>query len=412
MTDTRRIAKNSFFLLILTLSNYFIGLLLFPYISRVLSISNFGIIGFAMSYAMFYQSIVEYGFMISVTARISKSRHDKAIVSRIITDTMLSKVMLLIVSLSIFFASSSFIPIVNDNLSIMTLFILCSVTTAMLPDFYFRGMEKMKSIAIRSFTSRLLSIAIVIMAVHSNEDMYFIPIALLIGNLLAVCWAWFSMYQEGFRFSKTRLDFVVENLKDGFMYFLSRIAATTNQALGAFALGTTSLVSPQQLGFYSAASRISLAGEMLLIPMLDSLFPHMINKKDYRLFWRIYKLGVVFWFFGCLVTFIFAETFCTIILGDEYRESANILRILLLGNFMAFSSSMFGYNALAPIGLVWHANIAILASVVINVILLSIMFFVGLATLRNICIVVASTNLIIFSYRALIFFINRKLARF
>ena len=93
MSDTRRIGKNTVFLYALTFSNYFVGLLLFPYIARVLSIEGFGLVGFGMVYAMVFQSIVEFGFMISSTARISRVRADFAAVSEIVTNTMLSKVL-------------------------------------------------------------------------------------------------------------------------------------------------------------------------------------------------------------------------------------------------------------------------------------------------------------------------------
>ncbi|HFU3673477.1 TPA: oligosaccharide flippase family protein, partial [Streptococcus suis] len=44
-----KIAKNTLFLYILTFSNYFLGLMLFPYLSRVLSVEKFGLVGFSMS---------------------------------------------------------------------------------------------------------------------------------------------------------------------------------------------------------------------------------------------------------------------------------------------------------------------------------------------------------------------------
>lgn len=55
------IAKNAIFLYGLTFSNYFVGLLLFPYLSRVLSVEGFGLIGFSTSLCLVFQMIVEYG---------------------------------------------------------------------------------------------------------------------------------------------------------------------------------------------------------------------------------------------------------------------------------------------------------------------------------------------------------------
>ncbi|HFI2665000.1 TPA: oligosaccharide flippase family protein, partial [Streptococcus suis] len=71
-----KIAKNTLFLYILTFSNYFLGLMLFPYLSRVLSVEKFGLVGFSMSFVLIFQMIVEYGFSISGTAQIAKYQSD------------------------------------------------------------------------------------------------------------------------------------------------------------------------------------------------------------------------------------------------------------------------------------------------------------------------------------------------
>ena len=86
MGDRKRIIKNSFFLYALTFSNYFIGLLLFPYLSRVLSVEKFGLIGFSTSICLVFQMIVEFGFQLSTTAEISLHREDGKVISRLVND--------------------------------------------------------------------------------------------------------------------------------------------------------------------------------------------------------------------------------------------------------------------------------------------------------------------------------------
>lgn len=80
-----RIFKNALFLYALTFSNYLIGLLLLPYLSRVLSVEKFGVIGFATSFCLVFQMVVEYGFQLSTTAAISVHRDDKTKMSRTIS---------------------------------------------------------------------------------------------------------------------------------------------------------------------------------------------------------------------------------------------------------------------------------------------------------------------------------------
>ncbi|WP_343698273.1 oligosaccharide flippase family protein [Caulobacter sp.] len=410
MGDGHRIARNSIFLFALTFSNYFIGLLLFPFISRVLSVNSFGIVGFGMAYAMVFQSIVEFGFMISTTARISRVRSDATKVSEAVTNTMLAKGILLFISTLIFILSAPFVQMVRDHLLVMSLFFLSAATAAMVPDFYFRGMEQMQSIATRAIAARSLSIVIVLALVRGDHELAAVPMSLLASNLVAVLWAFMKMRRLGFRFSQPSIGGAIVYLKESFMYFLSRVSATINQSMGAFTLGLVHTGPSYEMGVYSAAWRVSSAGEMMLLPVSDSLYPHMINKRDYRLFWRVYFPGLVLWFLGCAFVFIFASSICSILLGPQYASAGAALRILLFGCFMAFSSNMFGYNALAPIGLARHANFSLILSVSLNAVAMLTLFALNKATLTSICTVVTLSNLVIFAYRFSVFMANKDLA--
>lgn len=404
MTAVSRIRNNSFYLLLLTISNYFVGLLVFPHLSRVLTVESFGVVGFAMMYTLIFQSAVEYGFMISATADISRNRDNSSVVSRLVTDVMATKVVLLALSLSAFLVSALFVEIVRDNLLFLVLFFCSSVTAALVPDFYFRGIERMRTVASRSLVSRLLSVALIVVVVRSDADRLWIPTALFLGNLIAMLWSFASMRRFGFRSSQVLLSKTVYNLRNGFLYFLSRIAATINQAAGAFVLSLVFSGTSHELGLYAAAWRIASAGEMLLIPVADSLYPHMVKEGDYRLFWKVYFRGLLVWFVGCAIVFAGADVICAIILGQDYTEAGGILRVLIIGAFLAYSSIMFGYNALSPIGLAWHANMSLLFSLAINIAALSALLFTNNANVWTVSVVVACTNLNLILYRGFVLF--------
>lgn len=407
MAALNKIGKNSLYLLVLTISNYLIGLLVFPYISRVLSVENFGLVGFAMMSTLIFQSIVEYGFTIFSTAKISKCRESLDEVSKIVTVVMASKFYLILISSIVFLIAALFVQIIHDNFIFMAVFFCSGVMTALIPDFYFRGTENMSTIAIRALVSKLMSIAVIIVLVRSDAELLVIPAAFLLGNLISVLWSFDSMRRLGFKFTNFELSEVIGSLRDSFLFFLSRISATINQAAGAFALSLVYSGATVELGLYAAAWRIGSAGEMLLIPMADSLYPHMVKEKDYRLFWKIYSHGLILWFFCCLAVFLLADLLCEIILGPSYSGAADILRILLLGTFMAYSSIMLGYNALSPLGLEKHANFSLIISVLANVLTLSLLVLTGTANIWTISLCVASVNLFLVIYRAIVLFKNR-----
>jgi O-antigen/teichoic acid export membrane protein len=364
-----------------------------------------------MSFVLIFQVIIEFGFMISATAQISKHRSNSENVSKIITSVIYAKLLLTGVSLLAFLATALFIPIVREHFLIVSLFYISSVATAMLPDFFFRGIEQMKTITIRTVAIRALVLALVILFVKDDSQIVFVPLAFVVANILALVVAFITMRKTEVKLRRVQARDAILSIKDGLMFFFSRLAVSVNQSLGATFLGLKFSPSSLELGIFSGASRISSASEMMIGPVSDSLYPHMINKKDYGLFKKVVSRGVLIWLAICVFAFIFAPQICTIILGSEYAIAGDYLRILLFGNFMAFLSNLFGYNALSPIGQSKHANIALLISAGINVVVFSILWLTNSISLTSVCVVITLSNLVVFTYRALMLYKYRHLIK-
>lgn len=408
MTASRRVASNAVYLAMLTAANYLLGLLIFPFLSRVLSIDVFGLVGFSMAYVIIFQVIVEYGFMISATADISRLREDPIAVSSVLSKTMVAKACLVVASLLIFVATGFFIPMVQAHFQVVLLFLLAAIVTALIPDFYFRGIEKMRSIAMRAVASKLLALLLILLLVRGDSDVSFVPLALLAGNMLAVVAAFWVIFADGLRAQPVSYRAVVAYLRDGFGFFASRAAAAVNQAAGAFVLGLHYSPASAALGLFSGASRISSAGELAVIPLSDAMYPHMVRNRDYSFFWKVYWRALVFWFLGCATVFVFAEQICVLILGANFADAGQLLRILSIGVFVAYSSNLFGYVALSPIGLSWHANFALVVGALVASAAYLVLSIFSMLSPASVCTVMVFAQCAIFAYRFSVFMANRR----
>ncbi len=405
------IAKNSAFLFILTFSNYFIGFILYPYLARVLSVDGFGLLGFSMAYVLVFQVFIEYGFMISATASVSKNRSDFEKVSEIVSTVMHSRLILTTVSTIVFLLIPLFFPFLRANFVVIFLFYINAILTALLPDFYFRGTENMKVMTIRTVLSKLVGIALVILLVRNQSKFVFVPIALIGGNSLALLASILQLRGVGIKIKFTSHRHAIRNIRESSMFFYSRVAAGINQSIGLFILGFRYSPTSIEVGNFTGALRISTASEMMLAPFSDSLYPYMVNNKNYRLFKKVIIFGGIAWLLVCSVAFIYADTICTIMLGAKYNLAGSYLRILLFGNFMAFFSNMFGYTALVPIGKSSHANFALLIGTIANLLAFLALWYFNQINAYTVCAVISITNLIIFIYRGFIFWTNRHLVK-
>src|SRR5699024_9510535 len=124
---------------------------------------------------------------------------------------------------------------------------------------------------------------IAILFVKSDHELIFVPIAFIIGDLTALLITLVMMIKDGVRFSKPVKAEVYFLMKDGFLFFLSRLSVSINNSLGSFFLGLKFSPASIELGTLAGITKITTAGEMMLTPVSDSIYPHMIKEKDYKL---------------------------------------------------------------------------------------------------------------------------------
>lgn len=409
MNVNKRILKNAIFLYILTFSNYFIGLLLFPYLSRVLSVEKFGLIGFSTSFCLVFQMIVEYGFQISMTAKISIYRDDKNKISQIISTMVSGKAILATISLIGFLLCFLFVDMIQDHFLIVFFFFIDAIIKAFLPDAYFRGIEQMRAITVRTVLIKSGILIATLLFLKNDDGLIIYPISMIVCDAIALIWAFALIYKGQVKLIRSTFGEISSALKESFWFFVSRISVSINGSLGAIFLGISFLPDSFEVGIFSGATRISTAGEQLVPPIGDALYPFMVKKKDYSLFYKVVLIGGITWFLGCLMIFILAPSLCMIILGSKYVLAGVYLRVLMIGVFFGFFSFMFGYPALSPIGKATYANIAIMVSACVNLIVCTILWGTGNITVLSVCAVLSTSNIVIFMFRFCFFMKFRHL---
>src|SRR5699024_10920451 len=137
-----------------------------------------------------------------------------------------AKLILSLISLIIFLISVFFIEMLRENFLFVSLFILDSFIKALLPDFYFRGIEEMKTITIRAVIAKTLAILLVLIFVSGDQQVIFVPISYILGDFVALVITVGTMIKKGVRFTSINIPDIKDILKEGFPYFLSRISVS------------------------------------------------------------------------------------------------------------------------------------------------------------------------------------------
>ena len=66
--------QNTFMLYLLTFSNYFLSLVVVPYETRILGPTVYGTLGAATAIMVYFQLVIDFGFLLSGTQEVARSR--------------------------------------------------------------------------------------------------------------------------------------------------------------------------------------------------------------------------------------------------------------------------------------------------------------------------------------------------
>ena len=76
--------ENAVMLYILQFSNMFLGLVTVPYQTRIMGAEIFGKLNVAAAIMMYFQLLMDFGFILSAVAKISRHRDDPQVLSKVL----------------------------------------------------------------------------------------------------------------------------------------------------------------------------------------------------------------------------------------------------------------------------------------------------------------------------------------
>lgn len=240
-------------------------------------------------------------------------------------------------------------------------------------------------ITIRTVAVKAFFVICVFLFVRDASQYHLVPVFYALGSLFAVVFAFWHLSRSfEVRFCSVSLPDILGTFRSSAFYFVSRIASTFYNSLNTLIMG---LLFPGSviMGQYTACNNMIVAGRNVSSPIADSLFPYMVRTKNYRLMFKIIAAGEVILIPICLLAGFYSEEICALVFGDQYRDAAPILMIMLPLIPISLLSFIVGFPALSPIGLASVANKSVIVGAVIQVALLTVLGFAGQLNVYWIC---------------------------
>ena len=400
--------ENTLMLYILQFSNMAMGLLTQGYQMRVLGVELIGVLGAAQYATNFFQILIDFGFIYSATAKVSRFREDKQVLNKVLTCFIISKTLFMALSFGILLAFIA--PSLADMSQVMVyVFYLLSVCTyALLPDFMYRGLEQMTTITVRAVSIKFFATMMIFLFVHQPQDYYRVPLFTAIGNIGAIVFVYWHLFTKmGVRFCGVSWREVWVELKDSSQFFLSKVAASINSNLNGILL--SAVAGSAATGLYTNADKVIGAAKSGMSPIADSLYPHMMKHRNFGLIKKAMLLVYPVILLGCAIVFIFAEPLLVFWLGAGGSQVVLPLRLLIPVAVFSFPNYVLGYPTMGAMGLAKFANISVVFGTFIYLAGVAVIWFTCGISLVSLCLLTGVTEGSILAFRLVVIVKNRKL---
>lgn len=403
--------RNTLMLYILTFSNYFLGLIVVPYETRVLGTDGYGLLGAATAVMVYFQLVIDFGFLLSGTQEVALNRENPEKLSRILTGVTWCKLALSVLCAVALAVICAVVPLWRDRLGFYSLCFVYTALNSLLPDYLYRGMEDMSAITIRTVCIKGFFTLGILLLVKSPGDIWLIPVINIVGNGIAAGYALFDVKRRfGVGLCRIHLGEALALLKKSSVFFYSRIATTAYSAMNTLILDVIS-GSGATTAFYSSSDKLISTGKSAVSPISDSLYPYMVKNRDFRLVKKVLLILEPLIFAFCALCFVFAEPLCGFVFGADFAPAGQVLRAMLPVGVVILPSYILGFPMMSAMGISKHANYSVIFGSALHILNLLILWATDNINMVTLGLSVSIAETVILTYRIVVIVKNRHLLK-
>ncbi len=324
--------KNFIYNSILTASNFVFPLITYPYVSRVLGVTNIGLCSFTDSIINYFILFSMLGIGATGIREVANNKGNKEHLKKTFSSLILLNIICTVIALIILLTAIYFVPKLYENKELMVLGAAKLIFNVFLVEWFFKGMEDFKFITIRSFIVRLIFISAVFLLVREKDDVN-IYYTLMVGTVVvnAILNNWYRRRFASFSFKSINFKpFIKSFFTIGSFLILTSMYTSFNVAFLGFVAGDT------EVGYYSTATKlysillsVFTALTAVILPRMSSLVGEGKLEEVKNLTGKSYDVLIAFCLPLIILATVFAPQIIEIIAGKGYEGAIIPMRIVM-----------------------------------------------------------------------------------
>ena len=390
--------KNTVWQYGLQIVKYLFPLITLPYLTRVLAPEGYAFYAYVVSFMSFAQVFVDFGFNLSGTKRIAKAC-SVGEENRTIGAVTEARLLLCVVAGVVVMVIASFLPLTQGSLTYVFFAFVAVCGKGLVPDFLFQGHEDMGPITTRFFVSKSISTVLTFVLVHSMDDIMWVPVLDILSNGIALVWSFAAARRRfGTTVACVPPGEVLAELRASGLYCFSNMAASVFSGFTTLLIGVV-VTDAAQVAYWSLAVTAVSAVQSLYSPIVNSLYPHMVNTGDYRFARKLSLLALPTVLLGTVLFCLLSSLIMLVLGGEQYLGGSWVLMWVSPLLVFSFFAMLFGWPVLGALGKVAEVTKSTVISALFCIASLLIASFAGVADLRVVCIIRCATEALLFGIR-------------
>ncbi len=345
--------RNVVYSSVLTVSNYLFPLIVFPYVTRVLGVSNLGTCNFVDNVMDFFILFSMMGMNSVALREIVKHRNNKEELSNVFSSLFSLNLITTITVIFILFILTAFVPIFQQNKYLMYVGSAKVLFNFLTIEWLYKGLEDFKYITYRKIAVKIIYVFLVFLFVKKADDylIYYILTVLVFG-INAIINMFHSRHFVTYSISNISIKPYIKPVAIlGVYALLTSMYTSFNVIYLGFVSGET------EVGYYTTATKIQnvilalfTAFTGVMLPRMTALMKEGNNNEVERLFRKSIDILLVFAF--PLVSFfvVMAPQVIALLAGSGYDAAIPCMQITIPLIFVIGLEQVLIVQLLLPFG--------------------------------------------------------------
>lgn len=246
------VRKNFVYSSILTASNYIFPLLTYPYVSRVLGVTNIGICNYIDSIIHYFILFSMMGIAVTGIREVAAYKENPKELNKIFSSLFLLNAIFTLLALAVLLITMFSVPSLAEYRKLLWIGVMKLLANVLLFEWLYKGLEDFKYITKRTIIVKILYVISVFIFVKNTDDY---PIYFLLTTLMVVINAFINCIHARL-FVRLTIHgvsispYIKAYLILGFYLILNSFYTSFNVAYLGF------VTSPTEVGYYTTATKL------------------------------------------------------------------------------------------------------------------------------------------------------------